>query len=94
MMEKIKNSGDVGEDKMMGEGEGIMVKIKDRLFREEMESKGIEMKKKGKYGVGYILMKREKDMRENEEEIVREVIEEEGKKLIGLREVKVDNYQI
>lgn len=94
MLENLTHRGAVGADPLMGDGAGILVQIPDRFFREEMARQGIDLPQPGHYGVGYIFMPRDPDLRAHAEEIVREVIAAEGQTFIGFREVPVDNSSL
>lgn len=59
-----------------------------------MARQGIDLPQPGHYGVGYIFMPRDPDLRAHAEEIVKEVIAAEGQTFIGFREVPVDNSSL
>lgn len=94
MLENLTHRGAVGADPLMGDGAGILVQIPDRFFREEMARQGIDLPQPGHYGVGYLFMPRDPELRAHIEEIVKEVIAAEGQTFIGLREVPVDNSSL
>ncbi len=94
MLENLTHRGAVGADPLMGDGAGILVQIPDRFFREEMARQGIDLPQPGHYGVGYLFMPRDAQLRAHIEEIVKEVIAAEGQTFIGFREVPVDNSSL
>ncbi|MFC0245860.1 glutamate synthase large subunit [Falsochrobactrum ovis] len=94
MLENLTHRGAVGADPLMGDGAGILVQIPDRFFREEMARQGIDLPQPGSYGVGYIFMPRDPELRAHAEQIVKEVVAAEGQHFIGLREVPVDNSSL
>jgi glutamate synthase domain-containing protein 2/glutamate synthase domain-containing protein 1/glutamate synthase domain-containing protein 3 len=90
----LTHRGAVGSDPKTGDGAGILVQIPDQFFRIHCENIGIRLPKAPKYGVGMIFLPREPAVRYQCEGIVERVIEAEGQKLLGWRDVPVDNRVI
>src|SRR5690554_4003002 len=78
MLENLTHRGAVGADPLMGDGAGVLVQIPDRFFREEMAAQGVELPAPGHYAVGDIFMPSDDVLRARTEEIIAEVIQQEG----------------
>ncbi|KFB09122.1 glutamate synthase large subunit [Nitratireductor basaltis] len=91
MLENLTHRGAVGADPLVGDGAGMLVQIPDRLFREEMSAKGVELPEAGQYGVGYLFMPQDEELQKHIENVIAEVVRSEGQELLGFRDVPVDN---
>ncbi|WEX10355.1 glutamate synthase large subunit [Chelativorans sp. AA-79] len=91
MLENLTHRGAVGADPLVGDGAGILVQIPDRFFREEMAREDVELPAQGHYGVGYLFMPQDPALRAHIEEVIADVCRSEGQKLLGFRDVPVDN---
>src|SRR5690554_6350226 len=78
MLENLTHRGAVGADPLMGDGAGVLIHIPDRFFREEMAAQGVELPAPGHYAVGDIFMPSDDVLRARTEEIIAEVIQQEG----------------
>jgi glutamate synthase (NADPH/NADH) large chain len=94
MLNNLTHRGAVGADPLMGDGAGLLVQIPDRFFREEMAKQGIDLPPAGHYGVGQLFLPSDPEQRAHIEGIIAEVAELEGQKLIGFRDVPVDNSSL
>ncbi len=94
MLENLTHRGAVGADPLMGDGAGMLVQLPDRLFREEMAASGVALPEPGHYSVGHLFMPQDDELRLHIEEIIADVIEAEGQKLLGFRDVPVDNSSL
>ncbi|GAB4358231.1 MAG: glutamate synthase large subunit [Oricola sp.] len=94
MLENLTHRGAVGADPLMGDGAGMLVQIPDALFRAEWAEKGVELPPEGEYAVGHFFMPQDEALRAHIEDIITTVIAEEGKQLIGFRDVPVDNSSL
>jgi len=94
MLENLTHRGAVGADPLMGDGAGLLVQIPDRLFREDMAAKGIELPPLGHYAVGYLFMPDDAELQEHIEGIIKDCARAEGVPYLGMREVPVDNSSL
>ena len=94
MLENLTHRGAVGADPLMGDGAGVLVQIPDRFFREEMAKQGVTLPEVGYYAIGHIFMPRDDAARARVEEIIAEVVAQEGQTLLGFRDVPVDNSSL
>jgi glutamate synthase (NADPH/NADH) large chain len=90
----LTHRGAVGSDPKTGDGAGILLQIPDEFFRIHCDNIGIKLPKAPKYGVGMIFLPREPAVRYQCEGIVERMIEAEGQKVLGWRDVPVDNRVI
>jgi glutamate synthase (NADPH/NADH) large chain len=94
VLENLTHRGAVGADPLMGDGAGMLVQIPHAFFAEELANAGTPLPDAGEYGVGFIFMPQDDELRAKCEAIVERVIEDEGKELIGWRDVPVDNSSL
>ncbi|GBE44894.1 ferredoxin-dependent glutamate synthase 1 [bacterium BMS3Bbin10] len=91
ILENLEHRGATGADPRAGDGAGMLVQIPHEFFARECAATGFELPEPGHYGVGYIFMPRDAALRAHCREIVERAIEQEGHRLLGWREVPVDN---
>ena len=87
----LTHRGAVGADPLVGDGAGILVQIPHRFFAEECAAIGFDLPEPGHYGVGHFYMSRDPEALKACQEVIEEVIAEEGQVLLGWRDVPVDN---
>lgn len=90
----LTHRGAVGSDPNTGDGAGILTQIPHEFFKIQCESLGIELPEPSKYAVGMMFLPRERAARFQCEGILERIIEEEGEKVLGWRDVPVDNRVI
>lgn len=94
VLNNLTHRGAVGSDPKTGDGAGILTQIPDEFFRICSESLGIKLPKAPNYGVGMVFLPREPAARLQCEGIFERIIEDEGQKVLGWRDVPVDNRVI
>ena len=87
----LDHRGAVGADAKLGDGCGILVQIPHGFFADECAKQNFTLPAPGEYGIGMIFMPRDASTRTKAEELFSRVIEEEGLKVLGWRDVPVDN---
>jgi hypothetical protein len=90
----LSHRGASGSEENTGDGAGILIQLPDSFLRQQMETEGVSLPEKGKYGAGMVFLPREEEKREKVQAIVKEVVEAAGQKLIGWREVPVQTAEI
>ncbi|QGU96725.1 glutamate synthase large subunit [Clostridium bovifaecis] len=90
----LTHRGAVGSDPKTGDGAGILMQIPHEFFKIQCESLGIELTKPSEYAVGMVFLPREPAARFQCEGILERIVEEEGEKVLGWRDVPVDNRVI
>ncbi|MEX1127562.1 MAG: glutamate synthase large subunit, partial [Vicinamibacterales bacterium] len=87
----LEHRGASGGDAASGDGAGILIQIPDRFLRREAACLGFPLPPEREYGVGMVFLPREDDMRARLEALVARVVAEEGQRLLGWRDVPVDD---
>jgi glutamate synthase domain-containing protein 2/glutamate synthase domain-containing protein 1/glutamate synthase domain-containing protein 3 len=91
ILKNLEHRGAVGADPKAGDGSGIMTQLPHDFFSEEAQRLKFKLPPRGQYGVGYLFMPREALPRQEIERIWRETAVEEGLRVIGWRDVPVDD---
>jgi glutamate synthase (NADPH/NADH) large chain len=87
----LDHRGATGADETLGDGCGVLTQIPHTFFAQECAKLGFTLPAPGEYAIGQFFMPRDAATRERVEKIVEEAIADEGQKLIGWRDVPVDN---
>ena len=90
----LDHRGATGADATLGDGCGVLTQIPHRFFAEECARLGFTLPEPGHYAIGQFFMPRDAEARAMVEKIVEEAIAAEGQKLIGWRDVPVDNSDL
>ena len=93
ILKKLEHRGACGSDAASGDGAGILIQIPHQFFQEHCEKAGIDLPEAGSYAVGNIFLPTGKDTKQGQEIMERAVVTE-GLKLLGWRDVPVDNTAI
>ncbi|HHV65742.1 MAG TPA: glutamate synthase large subunit [Peptococcaceae bacterium] len=94
VLENLSHRGAKGADENTGDGAGILVQIPHDFFKRECAVLGFELPEKGNYGVGMIFAHRYEDFRKVQMETLEKIVEEEGQRILGWREVPIDKSTI
>ncbi|WP_349407340.1 glutamate synthase large subunit [Pseudalkalibacillus sp. SCS-8] len=84
---RLEHRGGQGADPDTGDGAGIMIQVPDQLFRKTWNEL---LPKQGDYAVGMVFLPQEEALRKKIEELMEQIIEDEGHQLLGWRTVPVD----
>jgi len=91
----LDHRGARGADADTGDGAGILLQIPDGFLREEMAAAGVELPAPGTYGVGAVFLPRVHPSHRHFCELAfNEIVEAEGQRVIGWRDVSTDNGAI
>ncbi|WP_408625501.1 glutamate synthase large subunit [Crassaminicella thermophila] len=90
ILKNLKHRGAVGADASTGDGSGIMLQIPHEFLKKETEKLDIKLPDEGDYAVGMLFLPRHPNVRLFCEGIFEKVLREENQKLIGWREVPVN----
>jgi glutamate synthase (NADPH) large chain len=90
ILRNLEHRGAVGADPKAGDGAGILIQIPHEFFAAEAEKNSIKLPAAGQYGVGQLFMPRKPGVRAELERIWRESVSDEGLKVLGWRDVPVD----
>ena len=91
ILKNLEHRGATGYDPMLGDGAGILIQIPDAFLRAEMAAQGVELPPAGEYGVGMLFLPNNAESRRACEAAIERTIRYEGQKLLGWRDVPVDN---
>ena len=87
----LDHRGATGADATLGDGCGVLTQIPHPFFAEECAKLGFTLPNPGHYAIGQFFMPRDPGARAEVEKIVEEAIAAEGQRLLGWRDVPVDN---
>jgi glutamate synthase (NADPH) large chain len=87
-LEHLEHRGAEGADPDTGDGAGILAQLPHELLRAEA---GFELPEPGRYGVAMCFLPRERSVREEAARLLERTVEEEGQRVLGWRDVPVDD---
>ncbi|MDA0997947.1 MAG: glutamate synthase large subunit, partial [Proteobacteria bacterium] len=87
----LDHRGAVGADPLAGDGAGILIQLPDKFFRKEFAKHNIAVPAKGDYAIGMVFLPRDAETRRRAVEAIERTTKAEGQKLLGWRDVPVDN---
>ena len=88
ILERLHHRGAVGADPRAGDGAGMLMQLPDAFFRAVTD---FELPEEGQYAVGMLFLPQDDAERAEAEKAVEEFVAAEGQKVIGWRDVPVDN---
>lgn len=94
VLENLNHRGASGADENTGDGAGILIQIPHDFLQRDCEVLGFSLPEKGSYGVGMIFAHKYDDFRATQMETFEDIIEEEGQKVLGWREVPIDKTSV
>lgn len=90
ILKNLQHRGAVGADATTGDGSGIMIQIPHKFLKKETEKIELILPAPGDYAVGMVFLPREPHIRLFCEGIFEKIIQEENQRLLGWREVPID----
>jgi glutamate synthase domain-containing protein 2/glutamate synthase domain-containing protein 1/glutamate synthase domain-containing protein 3 len=90
-LENLEHRGAAGADPTTGDGAGILLQLPDAFFRAVAD---VELPPPGRYGVGVCFLPHEEAARARLVELVERTIADEGQRVLGWREVPVDDAHV
>ncbi len=94
ILANLDHRGAVGADPKAGDGCGMLLQIPHRFFAEECAKLGFTLPEPGHYAVGQYFLPREDEARARAVKIIEDTIRAEGQKVLGWRDVPVDNSDL
>ena len=94
MLVNLTHRGACGCDPETGDGAGLLVQLPHEFFRKEAQSGGFALPAPGEYGAGMVFLSAKADERRAAQRMVNEVVEREGQKVLGWREVPTNSRTI
>ncbi|MFO7181086.1 MAG: glutamate synthase subunit alpha, partial [Pseudomonadota bacterium] len=86
----LVHRGACGCDPLTGDGAGILLQIPHAFLKRECDRVGIDLPAPGRYGVGNVFLPRDKTDRRRCQQILEDKIFGTGQKLLGWRDVAVN----
>lgn len=90
MLSNMEHRGGRGSDPKTGDGAGILIQIPHSFLKEVTSRAGFDIPGEGSYGVGMTFFPKNKQLYKKSKERLNEIIKELGFKLLGYRQVPVD----
>ncbi|MCB9426659.1 MAG: glutamate synthase large subunit [Flavobacteriales bacterium] len=94
MLENMEHRGATGYEKNTGDGAGIQIQIPHELLFEAANSLGFDLPRAGQYAVGMLFFPKNRALREECRHIINRSADKLGFKILGYREVPVDNSDL
>ena len=93
-LDNLAHRGALGADPKTGDGGGILLQMPHRFLRRQCEGTGISLPDAGEYGVGMVFLPQDLRERTSCENVVEQVVQAEGQRFLGWRDVPVDSRDI
>ena len=90
----LGHRGASGANPETGDGAGILLQMPHRFFSKECARLGIELPPPGEYGVGMVFLPQDPVQAGRCQKILGGIVQEEGQRLLGWRDVPVDDTRI
>ena len=90
----MAHRGATGSEANTGDGAGILLQLPDGFFRQVSAPAGIQLPPAGHYGAGMVFLPQEAGRRKAVEERLTALVEAEGQRLLGWRDVPTDNSSL
>ena len=87
----LVHRGASGCDPLTGDGAGILMQVPHKFFKKACDSADIELPEPGRYGVGLVFLPRDRNDRRRCQQILEDKIFGTGQRLIGWRDVSVND---
>jgi glutamate synthase (ferredoxin) len=90
----LLHRGACGCEPNTGDGAGILLQMPDRFLRKACAGLGMALPAAGDYGCGLVFLPRDRGQREKVQVLLHTIVEEEGQRLLGWRDVPTDDGQL
>ncbi len=91
VLRRLSHRAACGADPETGDGAGILIQLPDRFFRGEATRLGFDLKPGRRFAVGQVFLPPDPFQRVICEQILDDVIKEEGQRVLGWRDVPTDS---
>ena len=91
ILRRLSHRAATGADPDTGDGAGILIQLADRFFRAEGAKAGLDIPTGRRFAVGQVFLPPDPQQRAACEQILAEVVGEEGQRVLGWRDVPVDS---
>jgi glutamate synthase (NADPH) large chain len=90
VLHRMRHRAATGADPLTGDGAGILVQVPDRFFRREGVRLGFTMPPPGAFGIAQVFLPADTYARTECEQLLTRVVEQEGQRIVGWRDVPID----
>jgi glutamate synthase (NADPH) large chain len=90
----LLHRGACGCEANTGDGAGVLIQIPDKFLRRECGRLGIPLPPAREYGCGLVFLPRAPEQRDRVRTLLHSIVDEEGQRLLGWREVPTDDHLI
>ncbi|MBE2252073.1 MAG: glutamate synthase large subunit [Myxococcus sp.] len=90
VLHRMRHRAATGADPLTGDGAGILVQVPERFFAREGQRLGFSIPARGAFGVAQVFLPTDPFARGECERMLVEVVEQEGQRVIGWRDVPID----
>ncbi|NGP89409.1 glutamate synthase large subunit [Fodinibius halophilus] len=94
VLHNLDHRGATGSESNTGDGAGILMQIPHTFLAHSCSGLGIDLPRPGHYGVGMLFLPPDRENRLPCEELIEQIIEEEGQEVLGWRKVPTDNFYL
>ena len=94
ILKNLQHRGACGCEENTGDGAGILIQMPHGLFAAEAKRLALVLPEPGHYGAGMVFLPRDPAQASACQEIMERIVAEEGQRLIGWRDVPVDDSSI
>ena len=89
VLRNMDHRGGQGADMNSGDGAGVLLQIPHNFFVKECTKLGIDLPEEGKYAVGFVFLPPDAVERENVQRHMERIVESNGQRVLGWRNVPV-----
>ncbi|MHB8170595.1 MAG: glutamate synthase large subunit [Thermincolia bacterium] len=90
----LDHRGGQGSETNTGDGAGILIQIPHTFLKKECAKLNIQLPEVGEYGVGMLFLSPDAEERRKSEEILENIIKEQGQVILGWRTLPTDNSSL
>lgn len=87
ILKNLTHRGGVGSEPDTGDGAGILIQIPHDFMKKVCINENINLPQEGNYGIGMLFLSPDKETRQKSINKLIKIIEDEGQKYLGIREV-------
>src|SRR6266851_2304627 len=84
----------VGCEANTGDGAGVLLQVPDKFLRRECDRLGIPLPPPKEYGCGLVFLPRDPEQLDRVRALLHSIVDEEGQRLLGWRDVPTDDHLI
>ncbi len=94
VLENLMHRGATGSEENTGDGAGILIQLPDRFLRASCEAQGLSLPPVGDYGAGLVFLPQDPEQAQECVRTIETLVVEEGQRVLGWRQVPVDDSMI